>query len=53
MVVKVDKHGNRIHSPPYTKAEQDEFYRRTAVPALRSDLSGRLSTLGAIGTSRA
>jgi hypothetical protein len=28
MVVKVDKHGNRIHSPPYTKAEQDEFYRR-------------------------
>ena len=25
----------------------------TAVPALRSDLSGRLSTLGAISTSRA
>jgi hypothetical protein len=30
MVVKVDKYGNRIHSPPYTKAEEDEFYRRTA-----------------------
>ena len=28
MVVKVDKYGNRIHSPPYTKAEEDEFYRR-------------------------
>jgi hypothetical protein len=28
MVVKVDKHGNRIHSPPYSKAEEDEFYRR-------------------------
>ena len=28
MVVKVDKHGNRIHSPPYTQAEEDEFYRR-------------------------
>jgi hypothetical protein len=28
MVVKISKTGNRIHSPPYTKAEQDEFYRR-------------------------
>jgi hypothetical protein len=28
MVVKIDKHGNRIHSPPYTKAEEAEFYRR-------------------------
>lgn len=28
MVVKIDKHGNRIHGPPYTKAEEDEFYRR-------------------------
>jgi len=27
MVVKVI-HGMRIHSPPYTKAEEDEFYRR-------------------------
>jgi hypothetical protein len=28
MVVKVDKYGNRYHEPPYTKAEEDEFYRR-------------------------
>jgi hypothetical protein len=28
MVVKIDKHGNRYHAPPYTKAEEDEFYRR-------------------------
>ena len=28
MVVKIDKHGNRIHSPPYTKAEEADFYRR-------------------------
>jgi hypothetical protein len=28
MVVKISKHGARIHSPPYTKAEEDEFYRR-------------------------
>jgi hypothetical protein len=28
MIVKIDKHGNRIHGPPYTKAEKDEFYRR-------------------------
>jgi hypothetical protein len=27
MIVKVDKNGNRIHGPPYTKAEEDEFYR--------------------------
>jgi hypothetical protein len=28
MVVKITKLGNRIHSPPYTKAEKDEFYMR-------------------------
>jgi hypothetical protein len=28
MVVKFDKFGNKYHSAPYTKAEQDEFYRR-------------------------
>jgi hypothetical protein len=28
MVVKVDKWGNRYHEPPYTKAEEAEFYRR-------------------------
>jgi len=28
MVVKVYKSGMRIHEPPYTKAEEDEFYRR-------------------------
>jgi len=28
MVVKVDKHGNRYYEPPYTQAEEDEFYRR-------------------------
>jgi hypothetical protein len=28
MVVKIDKHGNRYHEPPYTKAEEDEFYHR-------------------------
>ena len=28
MVVKIDKHGNRYHEPPYTQAEEDEFYRR-------------------------
>jgi hypothetical protein len=29
MVLKyVTKHGVRIHEPPYTKAEEDEFYRR-------------------------
>ena len=28
MVVKVDKHGNRYHEPPYAQAEEDEFYRR-------------------------
>ena len=28
IVVKVDKHGNRYHEPPYTQAEEDEFYRR-------------------------
>jgi hypothetical protein len=28
MVVKVTKNGMRIHSPPYTQAEEDEFYRR-------------------------
>ena len=28
MVVKVDRYGNRYHSPPYTKAEEAEFYRR-------------------------
>jgi hypothetical protein len=27
MVVKIIN-GMRIHQPPYTKAEQDEFYRR-------------------------
>jgi hypothetical protein len=25
MVVKIDKHGNRYHEPPYTQAEEDEF----------------------------
>jgi hypothetical protein len=29
MVVKVTKGGMRIHEPPYSKAEEDEFYRRT------------------------
>jgi hypothetical protein len=29
MVVKVDKWGNRYHEPPYTKAEEEDFYRRT------------------------
>jgi hypothetical protein len=28
MVVKVTKSGTRIHEPPYTQAEEDEFYRR-------------------------
>ena len=28
MVVKFDKWGNRYHEPPYTPAEEDEFYRR-------------------------
>jgi hypothetical protein len=28
MVVKFDKWGNRYHEPPYTKAEEAEFYRR-------------------------
>jgi hypothetical protein len=28
MVVKISKHGTRIHEPPYTQAEEDEFYRR-------------------------
>jgi hypothetical protein len=28
MVVRVTKLGNRIHSAPYTQAEEDEFYRR-------------------------
>jgi hypothetical protein len=28
MVVKVDKHGNRIHEPPYIQAEEDKFYRQ-------------------------
>jgi hypothetical protein len=29
MVLKyVTKKGTRIHEPPYTKAEEDEFYRR-------------------------
>ena len=28
MVVKVTKSGMRIHEPPYTQAEEDEFYRR-------------------------
>src|SRR6516165_10602296 len=30
MVVKIDKHGNRYHEPPYTKKKEDEFYRRNA-----------------------
>jgi hypothetical protein len=30
MVVKVDKWGNPYHAPPYTKAEQDEFYSRNS-----------------------
>jgi hypothetical protein len=30
MVLKyIDKSGNRIHGPPYTKAEEEDFYRRT------------------------
>jgi hypothetical protein len=29
MVLKyVTKNGTRIHEPPYTQAEEDEFYRR-------------------------
>jgi len=29
MILKyVTKNGMRIHEPPYTKAEEDEFYRR-------------------------
>ena len=29
MVLKyVTKNGMRIHEPPYTQAEEDEFYRR-------------------------
>jgi hypothetical protein len=28
MVVKISKFRTRIHEPPYTKAEEDEFYRR-------------------------
>jgi hypothetical protein len=28
MVVKVSKSGTRIHSPPYTKAEENELCRR-------------------------
>ena len=29
MVLKyIDKFGNRIHGPPYTEAEEAEFYRR-------------------------
>ena len=33
IVVKVDKHGNRYHEPPYTQAEEDEFYRRVTAIA--------------------
>jgi hypothetical protein len=30
MVLKyIDKSGSRIHGPPYTKAEEEDFYRRT------------------------
>ena len=29
MVKKYDNWGNAYHEPPYTRAEQDEFYRRT------------------------
>jgi hypothetical protein len=28
MVVKFTKDGLTVHGPPYTKAEEDEFYRR-------------------------
>jgi hypothetical protein len=28
MVVKIINGMRRIHEPPYTKAEEDEFYRR-------------------------
>jgi hypothetical protein len=28
MVAKKDPWGNIYHEPPYTKAEEDEFYRR-------------------------
>ena len=29
MVLKyITKNGTRIHEPPYTQAEEDEFYRR-------------------------
>ena len=28
MVVKITKSGMRIHEPPHTQAEEDEFYRR-------------------------
>jgi hypothetical protein len=30
MVAKVDKYGSRYHAPPYTKAEEAEFYSRDA-----------------------
>jgi hypothetical protein len=30
MVVKVDKQGGTYHAPPYTKAEEREFYSRNA-----------------------
>jgi hypothetical protein len=30
MVVKYVKDGVTVHGPPYTKAEEDDFYRRNA-----------------------
>jgi hypothetical protein len=30
MVVKCIINGVRVHGPPYTKAEEDDFYRRNA-----------------------
>jgi hypothetical protein len=28
MVVKIYPSGMKVHEPPFTKAEEDEFYRR-------------------------
>ena len=39
MVVKfVTKNGSRIHGPPYTKAEEADFYRRNADGPVRVEL---------------
>ena len=37
MVLKyITKGGNRIHGPPYTKAEEAEFHRRAGPPVVIS-----------------